>query len=81
MKKKIKNEKDLDQYLLWWNDFRMYLMEALTDGSSLSLIRKQFKERYTKRVARKSNRWFTATRMNLMFKDCMGSAWGREGLR
>lgn len=59
----------------------MYLMEALGDGSSLSTIRRQFKERYTKRSIRKSDRFFTATRMNRDFKACMGSAWGREGLR
>lgn len=73
--------RSLDEYMLWWHDFRMYLMEGIEDGSPLSILRRQFKERYTKGRRRKSNRWFTATRMNRDFKACMGLAWGREGLR
>ena len=65
----------------WWHEFRLFLMEAIEDGSPIELIRRQFKERYSKRHPRKSNRWFKTTRMNHEFKACMGAAWGREGLR
>lgn len=80
-KKLLKIESDLEIYLEWWNDFRLFLMEAIEDGSSIQVLRRQFKERYTRGMGCKSTRWFKSSRMDHEFRDCMGDAYGREGLR
>lgn len=82
LKKKSDNLKVANARLLeWLCDFRLFLMEAIEDGSCIQLIRRQFKERYTKGGIRKSDRYFKSTTMNRDFKMVMGNAWAIEGLR